>query len=119
MFSLLASAFVFAIGLLFLAGMLPGMRVDGLWGALKASIVCGILSAVLGKLLFVLLTLVLILPVVLLGPLGLFGVQMLVNAALLALTARIVHAIRFDGRKSLLLAALLLTAGQSLLALFS
>ena len=119
MFSLVLSALVFAVGLLFLAGLLPGMRVDGLWGALKASVVCGILSAVLGKVLFVLLTLVLILPVVLLGPLGLFAVQMLVNAILLALTARIVRAISFEGRRSLLLAAALLTLGQTVLAVLS
>lgn len=116
MITLLFSALFFAVGLLFLAGMLPGMRVDGFWGALKASVVCGILSAVLGKVLFVLLTLVLILPVVLLGPFGLFAVQMLVNAILLALTARLVRAISFDGTKTLLLSAFLLTLGQTLVS---
>ncbi len=114
MISLLLSALVFALGLLFLSGMLPGMHVRGFGGALKAAVVCGVLSAGLGKLLLIVLSFVFWLPIVVTGPVGAFVVQGLVNAILLGLTARLVSSLEFDGRKTVLWAAFALTLGQTL-----
>ena len=113
MISIIISAIVFAVGLLFLSGLLPGMQVRGFGGALKAAVVCGLLSAVLGKVLMVLLTLVLWIPIVLTGALGVFLVQGLVNAVLLWLTAKLVSSLDFDRRRTLLWAAFALTLGQT------
>ncbi|MEM9461654.1 MAG: phage holin family protein [Myxococcota bacterium] len=112
--SLLASTLGFALGLLLLPAMIGGFRVRGMGGALKAGLVCGILSAVLGKVLVALLTLVFLLPIVLTGPLGAFVVQALVNAILLSLTARLVDALEFERRRTVLWAAFALTALQAL-----
>lgn len=115
-----ASAFVFAVGLLFVGAWLPGMRVrGGLWGAFKAALVCGVLSTFLGKMLVALLTLVLLLPVVLTGPIGAFVVRALVNAVLLALTARLSASIQFERRRSLLWAAFALTLLQTAVGLWT
>lgn len=117
MTQLIVSALSFAFGLMFLPILVPGMRVRGVGGALKAGLVCGVLSAVLGKLLLLLLTLVFFLPVVLTGPLGAFVVQALVNAILLAMTARLVDGIEFDRLRTTLWAAFALTLLQTLVRL--
>jgi len=109
---LLASAVGFAVGMLLLPAMIRGVRVRGTGAALKAGIVCGLLSAVLGKVLLVLLTLV-FLPIVLTGALGVFVVQALVNAVLLAMTSRIVSGIEFERMRTTLWAAFALTALQT------
>lgn len=111
---LLASAAGFAVGMLLLPAMIRGVRVRGTGAALKAGVVCGLLSAVFGKLLLVLLTLVFFFPIVLSGPLGVFVVQALVNAILLALTARIVTGIEFERMRTVLWAAFALTVLQTL-----
>lgn len=111
--SLLASILGFALGLLLLPAMIGGVRVRGMGGALKAGLVCGILSTLLGKLLVALLTLVFLLPIVLTGPIGVFVVQALVNAILLSLTARVVDSIQFERRRTVLWAAFALTALQT------
>ena len=110
--SLLASTLGFALGLLLLPAMIGGFRVRGMGGALKAGLVCGILSTALGKLLVVLLTLV-FLPIVLLGSVGVFIIQALVNAILLAVTARVVEGIEFERGRTVLWAAFALTALQT------
>ena len=113
-----ASAVVFALGLLFVGAWVPGVRVrGGLWGALKAALVCGILSTFFGKVLVALLTLILFLPVLLTGPVGAFVVRGLVNAILLAFTARLSPSISFDRRRALLWAAFALTVLQVLVGL--
>ncbi len=111
--SLIASALGFAAGLLLLPVMIRGVRVGGLGGALKAGVVCGILSAVLGKLLVALLTLFFLLPVLLTGPVGAFAVQALVNAILLAMAGRLVEGVQFDRRRTLLWASFALTLLQT------
>lgn len=114
MLNFIVSAVTFAVGLVALGAVLPGMRVRGAWGALKAAAVCGVLSAVLGKVLVVLLSLVFFLPILLTGPLGVFMVQGLVNAILLGATARLVDGIDFDRRRTLLWAAFALTLAQAI-----
>ncbi len=111
--SLLASVLGFAFGLLLLPFMIGGFRVGGMGNALKAGLVSGILSAVLGKILVALLTLVFLLPIMLLGPFGVFAVQALVNAILLAITARLVEGIQFERTRTLLWAAFALTGLQT------
>ncbi|MEM7159281.1 MAG: phage holin family protein [Myxococcota bacterium] len=111
--SFIASVLGFALGLLLLPAMVRGVRVGGMSGALKAGFVCGILSALLGKLLVALLTLVFLLPVVITGPVGVFAVQALVNMILLALTARLVDGVAFERSRSVMWAAFALTALQT------
>jgi uncharacterized membrane protein YvlD (DUF360 family) len=112
--SFIASVLGFALGLLLLPAMIGGFRVRGMGSALKAGLVCGILSAVLGKLLVALLTLVFLLPIVFTGPIGVFVVQALVNAILLSLTARLVDGIEFERRGTVMWAAFALTVLQTL-----
>ena len=111
MIQLIASAVGFALGMLLLPAVIPGMRVRDSGAALKVGIVCGVLSVFLGKVLMVLLSLV-FLPIVLLGPLGVFIVQGLVNAVLLAVGTSVVSGIEFDRRRSALWAAFALTILQ-------
>lgn len=112
--SFVASVLGFAFGLLLLPAMIRGFRVRGMGTALKAGLVCGILSAVLGKILLALLTLVFLLPIVLTGPIGVFVVQAFVNAILLGLTARLVDGLEFERRRTVLWAAVALTALQTI-----
>lgn len=112
--SFVASVLGFALGMLLLPVMIRGVRVRGMGSALKAGLVCGILSAVLGKILLALLTLVFLLPIVLTGPIGVFVVQALVNAVLLALTGRLVEGLEFERRRTVLWAAVALTALQTI-----
>lgn len=111
--SFIASVLGFALGLLLLPAMIRGFRVSGMGTALKAGLVCGILSAVLGKILLVLLTLVFFLPIVLTGPVGVFVVQALVNAILLGLTGRLVDGLQFERPRTVFWAAVALTALQT------
>jgi uncharacterized membrane protein YvlD (DUF360 family) len=114
MSSFIASVLGFAFGLLLLPAMIRGFRVHGMGTALKAGLVCGILSALLGKLLLVLLTLVFFLPIVLTGPIGVFVVQALVNAILLGITGHLVSGLEFERSRTVLWAAVALTALQTI-----
>lgn len=111
--SFFASVLGFALGLLLLPAIIGGFRVKGMGSALKAGLVCGILSALLGKVLVALLTLLFWLPVVLSGPVGAFLVQGFVNAILLGLTARMVSGIEFERTRTVIWAAFALTALQT------
>lgn len=113
MASFIASILGFAFGLLLLPAMIRGVRVTGMGSALKAGLVCGILSAVLGKILVALLTLVFLLPIVLTGPIGVFVVQAVVNAVLLWLTARMVDGLEFERTRTVMWAAFALTLLQT------
>lgn len=99
--------------MLFLPILFPGMRVRGTRDALTAGILGGILSAALGKVLFVLLSLV-FLPIMLLGPLGPFLVQLVVNTALLWTAAQMYEGIAFDRFRTTVWAAAALTVLQIL-----
>lgn len=111
--SFIASVAGFAFGLLLLPAMIRGVRIGGMGTALKAGLVAGILSVLLGKVLVVLLTLVFFLPILLTGPLGVFVVQALVNAILLGLTARVIDGLQFERPRTILWSALALTALQT------
>ncbi len=109
--SMIASCLAFAFGLMFLSALLPGMIVRDLWSALKAAVICGLLSVVLGKLLYALLTIIFF-PILLTGLLGVFAVQTVVNAALLMITENLVDGVRFQQSRTALWAAIGLTLLQ-------
>lgn len=110
--ALVASAVGFALGLLLLPAIIPGVRVRGMGGALKVGVVCGLLSVLFGKLLFFLLSLVFFLPILLTGPIAFFLIQCFVNAILLTVATQFVDGIEFDRRRSALWAAVALTLFQ-------
>ena len=110
--SMIASCLAFAFGLMFLSALLPGMIVRDLWSAMKAAVICGLLSAVLGKLLFALLSLIFFFPILITGPLGVFLVQTFVNAVLLTVTENLVDGVRFQRWRTALWAAVGLTVLQ-------
>ncbi len=111
MVQLIASIVAFALGLLFLPMVFSGMRVRGTSSALKAGAIGGALSVTLGKVLVTLLTL-LFLPIALLGPIGVFVIQAVVNALILMITARLSDGVEFDSFKTTLWAAIALTTLQ-------
>lgn len=110
--SMIASCLAFAFGLMFLSALLPGMIVRDLWSALKAAVICGILSVVLGKLLFAVLSLIFFFPILITGPLGVFLVQTFVNTVLLIVTENLVDGVRFQRWSTALWAAIGLTLLQ-------
>jgi uncharacterized membrane protein YvlD (DUF360 family) len=116
MISLVASCLAFTFGLMILSALLPGLIVRDLWSAFKAAVICGLLSAVLGKLLFFLLSLVFFFPILISGPLGAFLVQAAVNAILLTITENLVDGVRFVRWRTALWAAVGLTVLQLLVA---
>ncbi len=116
MSSLLASCLAFTFGLMVLSALLPGMIVRDLWSAFKAAVICGLLSVVLGKLLFYVLSLILFFPILISGPLGVFLVQAFVNAILLTITENLVDGVRFVRWRTALWAAVGLTILQMLVS---
>lgn len=111
MVQLVASIVAFAAGIFFLPMVFSGMRVRGTGSALKAGAIGGALSVTLGKVLVSLLTLVFF-PIALLGPVGVFIIQTVVNGAILMVTARISDGVEFDGLKTTVWAAVALTTLQ-------
>ncbi len=111
MVQLIASVVAFAVGILFLPMVFSGMRVRGTTNALKAGAIGGALSVTLGKVLVSVLTLVFF-PIALLGPLGVFIIQSVVNAGVLLVTVRVSDGIEFDSVKTTLWAAIALTTLQ-------
>ncbi len=111
MVQLIASIVAFALGILFLPMVFPGMRVRGTGSALKAGAIGGALSVTLGKVLVALLTL-LFLPIALLGPVGAFVIQAFVNALILMVTTRLSDGVEFDSLKTTVWAAVALTTLQ-------
>ena len=111
MVQLIASIVAFAVGILLLPMVFSGMRVRGTANALKAGAIGGVLSVTLGKVLVSLLTLVFF-PIALLGPLGVFIIQAIVNGGVLMITARVSDGIEFDSVKTTLWAAIALTTLQ-------
>lgn len=116
MSSLVASCLAFTFGLMVLSALLPGMIVRDLWSAFKAALLCGLLSVVLGKLLFFVLSLILFFPILISGPLGVFLVQAFVNAILLTITENLVDGVRFVRWRTALWAAVGLTILQMLVS---
>lgn len=114
--SMIASCLAFTFGLMFLSALLPGMIVRDLWSAFKAAVVCGVLSVVVGKLLFALISLIFFFPILISGPLGVFVVQTFVNVVLLLLTENLVDGVRFQRWRTALWAAIGLTLLQTIAA---
>lgn len=114
--SMIASCLAFTFGLMFLSALLPGMIVRDLWSAFKAAVVCGVLSVVVGKLLFALLSLIFFFPILISGPIGVFVVQTFVNVVLLLLTENLVDGVRFQRWRTALWAAVGLTLLQTIAA---
>ena len=112
MHPMIASFFAFAFGLMFMSALLPGMVVRDAGSALKAAAICGVLSVVVGKLLFALLSLIFFFPILITGPLGAFVVQTFVNAVLLTITENLVDGVRFQRWSTALWAAVGLTLLQ-------
>lgn len=115
MISLIATAATFAAGLFFVPILIPDVQVRGGSDALKAAIVGGLLSAGLGKVLWIVLSLVFF-PIRLLGPLGPFLAQAIVNLVLLLVAEQRVPGIKFKTWMSSVWAALALTILQALVA---
>lgn len=91
---------VMAAAMLLLSRVLPGFQVDG-WGpALVASVVLGLVNAIVRPILFILT-----LPFTIIT-LGLFLIVL--NALMLGLTAWLVRGFRIDGFGTMLLASVLL-----------
>jgi uncharacterized membrane protein YvlD (DUF360 family) len=112
MMSLVASCLAFTFGLIVCSALLPGLMVRDLWSAFKAAVICGLLSVVLGKLLFFLLSLIFFFPILISGPLGAFLVQAFVNTILLIITENLVDGVRFVTWRTALWAAVGLTLLQ-------
>ncbi|MCA9636571.1 MAG: phage holin family protein [Myxococcales bacterium] len=108
---ILASAGAFAIGLFVMATVTPNVRIKDSWGAFQIAGACGLISALLGKLVVAILSL-LLLPILLAGPLGVFVLHALFNGVLLFVATRYLDGIRFDGVKSLAIVAAVLTLVQ-------
>jgi len=106
-----ATAVTFAAGVFLLPALIPGARVRGGAETLKAAAIGGVLSTGLGKLLWLVLTLVFF-PIRLLGPFGPVLAQAIVNGVLLLVGSQVVDAVRFKSWSSLLWAAAALTALQ-------
>lgn len=113
MAQLIASVLGFALGLLLLPALIPGMRTKGMGAALKVGLVCGVLSVFLGKVLLVLLSIIFILPIALLGSIAVFAIQCVVNSILLFVATKIVSGVEFERNRSVAWAALALTILQT------
>ncbi|MCR9164845.1 MAG: hypothetical protein ACE37F_15200 [Nannocystaceae bacterium] len=111
MVQLIASIVAFAVGILFLPMVFSGMRVRGTSSALQSGAVGGALSVLLGKVLLTVLTLIFF-PIALLGPLGAFIIQSLVNIGLLLGISRVTDGVEFDGIKTAVWAGIALTVLQ-------
>lgn len=114
---LVVSALSFAFGLLFVPILVPGMRVRGTYEVAQVGLVCGVLSAVLSKVLLVVLSFIFLLPIILAGPLGPFLVQCLVNFGLLVAASRYTDAVAFDSLRATGYGAAALTVLQTLVRL--
>ena len=97
---IIASATAFAIGLLVMATVSPNIVVRESWDAFKVAVVAGLASALLGKLVVAILGL-LLLPILLAGPLGVFILHTLFNAIVLFAATRYLDGIRFEGVRTL------------------
>jgi len=113
---LVVSAAAFAFGLFLLPILFPEIRLKGAGEILKVGVIGGVLSAVLGKVVWILLSLVFF-PIVLLGSLGVFLVQVLVNLGLLWSATFWSEGIAFKRVTTALWAAVALTMLQWLVRL--
>ncbi|MDQ1470153.1 MAG: putative rane protein [Bryobacterales bacterium] len=106
---LLVHWFLKAISLLVVAQILPGIRVDGFGAAFIAAAVIGLVSAILGLFLKIIL-----LPFILLS-LGI--VYFLINGLMLKIASELVPGFRVDGCMTAVVGSILLTIVDYLLNL--
>lgn len=111
----IATAVSFTVGVFLLPVLIPGVRVRGGGEVLKAAGIGGVLSVGLGKLAWLLLSL-LFFPIRLLGPLGPVLAQLVVNVVLLFVGSRVVRGVQFKTWGALVWAGLALTALQLVVA---
>ena len=108
---MIASAGAFAAGLMVMASVYSQISARDAWSTFKVALVCGALSAVLGKLVVALLG-VILLPILIAGPLGVFVLHALFNAILLAVVTRALDGVRIHGLRALGITAAVLTLVQ-------
>jgi putative membrane protein len=104
---LLVHWFLKAVSLLVVAQILPGIKVDGFGAAFIAAAVIGLVSAVLGLILKIIL-----LPFILLS-LGI--VYFLINGLMLKIASEMVPGFRVDGCMTAVVGSILLTVVDYLL----
>ncbi|HET7543571.1 MAG TPA: phage holin family protein [Polyangiaceae bacterium] len=107
---LLYTWLVLAIAVWLTAAILPGFKVNGFWGAIKAAAVFGTLNWLLGWLFFVVLGIV----TLGIGFLLAFITRWIVMAVILRLSDKISSSIKIDGFGTALIGALLMTVLGSL-----
>jgi uncharacterized membrane protein YvlD (DUF360 family) len=108
---MIASAGAFAAGLMVLASVSPQIAVRDAWSTFKVALLCGALSALLGKLVVAILS-VIFLPILLTGPLGVFVLHALFNAILMAAVTRYLDGVRFTSWRALAAVSAALTLLQ-------
>jgi len=107
---LLLTWLVLAIAVWLTAAILPGFKVNGFWGAIKAAAVFGTLNWLLGWFFFVLLGI----ATLGIGFLLAFITRWIVMAVILRLSDKLSSSIKIDGFGTALIGALLMTALGSL-----
>jgi len=110
MLQLVASALAFTFGLLFLPLFFSDIRLRRATDALTVGALGGLLSAVLGRVLWIIVSTI-VFPIGLLGPVGAFLTQAVVNLGLFAASSRWVLFKRLTSR---FWAALTLTVLQTI-----
>jgi len=96
---------VLAIAVWLTAAILPGFKVNGFWGAIKAAAVFGTLNWLLGWFFFVVLSIVTLGIAYLLA----FITRWIVMAIILKLSDKLSSSIKIDGFGTALIGALLMT----------
>jgi putative membrane protein len=107
---LLLTWLVLAIAVWLTAAILPGFKVNGFGGAIKAAAVFGTLNWLLGWLLFVVLSIVTLGIAYLLA----FITRWIIMAVILRLSDKVSSSIKIDGFGTALIGALLMTVIGSL-----
>jgi putative membrane protein len=101
---------VLAIAVWLTAAILPGFKVSGFWGAIKAAAVFGTLNFLLGEFFFVVLSIVTLGIAYVLA----FITRWVIMAVILKLSDKVSSSIKIDGFGTALIGALLMTVIGSL-----
>ena len=112
---LLATWLVLTLAVWLTAAILPGFKVSGFWGAVKAAAVFGTLNWLLGWFFFVVLSIV----TLGIGWILAFITRWVVMAIILKLSDKLSSSIEIDGFGTALIGALLMTAIGSLVEHFA
>ena len=119
MISAIISMFVFAGGILLAEFVIPQIHVGRSWthpwDKFRNAAICGVCSAVLGKITAGILGLIFF-PILLLGPLFLIAVQALANTAILFAGGFLLEDFKFADRQTIAWTATILATLQVLIA---